>query len=232
MMEVAESNGFDLGRPVYTVVDAARILRVPTTSFRRWLDGQSRKGVFYDPVIRPESTGSDLVTWGEFIEGGFLREYRNAGPPFRKIRLLVDDLRAASGALYPLAHHQPYVDPHFRELFVALEDAGGPRMLSRGPRSRESGSQVVWAEPVLAFLERVDFEGDIARRYFPYRREGLVVVDPEISFGLPSVEGIRTERIVEAHDAGESVTDIARSWDLTPFHVEQALRWERELLAA
>ena len=230
-METAGSKGFDLGHAVYTLADAARILRVPTTTFKRWLDGQSRKGVFYEPLIRPESTGSDVVTWA-FVEGGFLREYRHAGPSLQKIRLLVDDLRQASGALYPLAHYQPFVDPHLRELFVALEDAGGPRMLSRGPRSREGGSQMVWAEPVLEFLARVEFEEDIARRYFPYRPEGLVVVDPEFSFGLPSVEGIRTERIVEAHDAGESVTDIAQSWDLTPFHVEQALRWERELLAA
>ena len=41
----------------------------------------------YAPVIRPEPTGDDLVTWGEFVELGYLREYRRKGVPLQRLRL-------------------------------------------------------------------------------------------------------------------------------------------------
>ena len=36
--------------------------------------GYERNGVRYLPVIRKASTGAGIVTWGEFVELGYLRE--------------------------------------------------------------------------------------------------------------------------------------------------------------
>jgi uncharacterized protein (DUF433 family) len=223
----------DLSRSVYSIRDAAGILRIPSSTLKRWLEGHTRKGEFYGPLLRPEPTGSDLVSWGEFIQAGFLREYRKVGPSFQRLRILFDELRSETNEPYPLATEQPYYDPLYFDLYRRFEESGGPRVLGRVRRgSREQGTQLVFAEPVLGFLAKVEFDDEIARRYFPLKKEGMVVADPEYSFGLTTVEGIRTERIVEAHLAGESVAEIAASWVLTQFQVEQALRWEHQLLAA
>ena len=222
-----------LEKPTYSLGEAARLLRIPTAKLRRWLDGYERRGVTYQPIIRPASTGSDVVTWGEFIEAGFLREYRELSA-LHKIRQLVDDLRKRHrGVLHPLAEERPYVDMHSRDLFLKVQDAGGPRLLQRAPRSHESGMQMIWADPVRQFLDKVAFNDvGAAYRYYPLKRPGLVTIDPEVSFGIPHVHGIRTERLVESHDAGESVVEIAEAWRISLDAVEQALRWERELLAA
>ncbi len=52
---------------------------------RAWLDGYERQGAQYAPVIRVEATGDDVVTWGEFVELGYLREYPRKGVPSRGI---------------------------------------------------------------------------------------------------------------------------------------------------
>jgi uncharacterized protein (DUF433 family) len=63
-------------------------------------------------------------------------------------------------------------------------------------------------------------------------KETPVVIDPEISFGVPQIRGIRTELVAESVDAGESVETAARSWALQPAEVEAALSWERTIAKA
>jgi hypothetical protein len=62
-----------LDRPVYGVAEAAGLLGLRADRARAWLDGYERRGFRYSPVIRVEPTGEDIVTWGEFVELGFLR---------------------------------------------------------------------------------------------------------------------------------------------------------------
>lgn len=99
-----------LGRPLYSVSEAARLLEIPSQKLRRWLDGFTVRGQFYPPVIRPEQTGSDDVTWAELVEAGFLRDYRVRRVSLQKLRPVVDEMRRAFGVPYPLAHFKPLVD--------------------------------------------------------------------------------------------------------------------------
>ena len=66
---------------MYGVLEAAGLLGLRSDRVRAWLDGYVREGVVYSPVIRIEHTGDDVVTWGEFVELGYLREYRRKGVP-------------------------------------------------------------------------------------------------------------------------------------------------------
>jgi len=51
-----------LERPVYGVAEAASVLGLQSDRTRAWLDGYQRRDVRYDPVIRPEPNGDDVVT--------------------------------------------------------------------------------------------------------------------------------------------------------------------------
>jgi len=83
-----------LERPVYGLAQAASLLGLRSARVRAWLDGYERKGVSYQPVIREEPTGDDLVTWGEFVELGYLREYREE-VALQRIRPVIASLRKA-----------------------------------------------------------------------------------------------------------------------------------------
>ena len=71
-------------------------------------------------MVREDPTGSDIVSWGEFVELGYLREYRNKGVPLQQLRPVIDKLRERYGTPYPLANHKPFVGPG-RKLVMEVE---------------------------------------------------------------------------------------------------------------
>lgn len=113
-----------LNRPLYAVTEAARLLQLPPATLRRWLEGFSNRGVDYPAVLRTEPTGSTEVTWAEFVEAGYLREYRvTTGVSLQKMRRFIDLARKSWDVPYPLAHFTPYVDKsRRRELLLRLKD--------------------------------------------------------------------------------------------------------------
>jgi hypothetical protein len=66
-------------RPVYGFGQVDHILGLKAGTSARWIDGYQRTGKSYPPVIRPERTGDEIVTWGEFIEARLLAQYRDEG---------------------------------------------------------------------------------------------------------------------------------------------------------
>lgn len=222
-----------LQRPLYSTSEAARLLDLSAQTLRRWLEGYTAAGTWYPPVLRPKSTGDDAVTWGEFVEAAFLREYRDRRVSLQRIRPFVEALRKEFEVLYPLAHFRPAVDPQARELVLELQqltdlDEDLYLVVQRG-----AGWQLQWSAPMEQFLDKVDFdEAGIVQRLYPQGPERRVALDPEMTFGLPQVSGVRTETIGEAYATGESIARIAEQWGLTRPDVEAALRWELQLKAA
>jgi hypothetical protein len=86
------------------------------------LDGRPAEG--YPPVIRPEPTGSNAVTWGEYVEAGYLREYRQRKVSLQHLRPVIDRFREVFGVVYPLAHFKPFVGPG-RRLVLQIEQELG-----------------------------------------------------------------------------------------------------------
>ncbi len=218
-----------LDRPLYSYAEAARLLGLPTETLRRWLEGSTRAGVVYPPVIRPEATGSDSVTWGEFVEAGLLRGYRKKKVPLQRMRPFIEGMREQWGVPYPLAHFQPLINNKQLVYELQKQTLLDPALYL----VRAEGGQMLWEPPVRDFLERVEFDpsGSVSRLY-PFGLGTPVVIDPEVSFGVPQIKGIRTESVAESVAAGESPEQAALSWGLGMKDVNAALRWERGLKKA
>lgn len=81
-------------------------------------------------------------------------------------------------------------------------------------------------------LDRVDVKDGVAVRLYPFSRDPapdtprVVVIDPEVRFGRPTVKGVPTDVLAERWRAGDSVTYLAEDYDLTPDEVDEALRYE------
>jgi uncharacterized protein (DUF433 family) len=221
---------------LYALSEAARLLQLTTITLKRWLEGGNVSGTFYAPVIREQPTGSDVVTWGEFLEAGMLAEYRKKRKiALQRIRPFVDDLRRLdSGTKYPLAEFQPDIDTAKRELVLrAQQDAGlleTEVFLRRvGHRSHPGGWQVQWAEPVRVFIDKVDFDVGIPQRLYPMGKEKPVAIDPNVVFGIPQVHGIRTEIIRETYADLGNEEEVAKDWGIEADDVRAALQWEMRL---
>jgi uncharacterized protein (DUF433 family) len=222
----------DLDRELYAVGEAARLLRVPQSTLRWWLEGRAVRGKQYPPVIREEATGSGLVTWGEFVEAGYLKEYRSRSVPLPELRRFIDELRGELHVRYPLAHLQPYVSAHRRLVLELQKTAGLPPEF--GLVLEVTSGQLLLGRAAESFIEHVEFseEGDnSAVRVFPVGKESPVVIDPHRSFGAPSIRGIRTEALAELIDAGEPPEGVAEDFDLPVELVKAAVAYEWAMAA-
>lgn len=207
---------------MYPVADAARMLRMPPSTLSWWLEGDPQRG--YGPVLRSEPTGDRVLTWGEYVEAGYLREYRRRRVSLQELRPFIDLLRHEFGVPYPLAHARPYIGPG-RKLVAEIEDS-----LQIDARLRMvvvcSGQRLLGG-PAEAFLERVEFapEGP-AVRLFPAGTQSRVVIDPLRAGGAAAVRGIRTEALRELVDRGEPLSAVAQDFDLATEELEHALAYE------
>jgi uncharacterized protein (DUF433 family) len=212
-----------LERPLYALPEAARLLRVPTSTLRWWLEGRGD----YPPVLRAEPTGSTDVNWGEFVEAGLLREYRDRKVPLQRLRPVIEMLRERFAVPYPLAHFRPFVGVGRRLLFEAQEVTKLPTGL--GLVLELVGGQMVLDSRVEAFLHRIGFSDDeaqLAERIYPSGRQSPVVIDPTRSFGSPTLRGIRTDALAELVEAGEPPEFVAEEYGLTADDLKAALAYE------
>jgi uncharacterized protein (DUF433 family) len=209
---------------IYTIAEAARLLRLKPNTLRYWLEGMTRKGYRYEPVIRREPTGSGEVSWPEFIEAGWLSEYRQAKVPLPELREFVIRARDEFGVEYPFATEQPLTSG--RDLLRRIQDDSGLPHDLRLVRYRDE--QLVLTEIANAFVSKVEFavESTGAIRYWPRGRDKLVVIDPLVNYGAPTVNGIRTEALFEQIRAGQDFPRVASDWGIDVTVVQRACEWE------
>lgn len=211
-----------LERRLYPVAEAARLLRMSPSTLSWWLEGDVQRG--YAPVLRSRATGDRTLTWGEYVEAGYLREYRKRKVPLQELRPYVERLREEFGVPYPLAHARPYVGPG-RRLVERVEDALGLDAQLR--MIVISSGQRLLGGPAEAFVERVEFapEGP-AVRLFPAGASSQVVIDPMLGGGAPTVRGIRTDALPELVARGEPLAVVAADFGLPLGLLQQALAYE------
>ncbi len=219
-----------LDRPVYGLGQVDRVLGLPGGTARRWIDGYTRAGKRYPPVVREEPTGDEAVTWGEFVETRLLAEYRDAGVPIVRMRPAIDKLREALAAPYPLASAKTWLDVRGRELLSRIQE----QVKLDRPLALvvvRTGQQVIdWTQPANSFLMSLEWSGSNGSRHpqllHPAPDLTDVVIDPLRGFGEPVVRNVRTEIIGELYRAGESLNSIAKAYELPLRWVDQALRYE------
>jgi uncharacterized protein (DUF433 family) len=220
-----------LDREMFSEVEAARLLRVPQGTLHYWLEGGTRRGKQYRPIIREEPRGSRTVTWAEFVEAGLLRQYRRErNVPMAELRAVIDKLRAELNVPYPLAHEEPFVGAGRQLVREIQDDVGLDPDFFLVAIARE---QLVLTSASAAFVERVRWNNGIAAGWRPHADpESPVVIAPDQRFGKPMVHGISTEVLWEHDDAGEDIDEIADDYGLKPNDVRWALSYENALRAA
>ncbi|QBI52034.1 DUF433 domain-containing protein [Streptomonospora litoralis] len=219
-----------LEREMYTEAEAARLLGVAQSTLHYWLEGGERRGKSYRPIIRDVARGVRTVTWAEFVEAGLLREYRQTHRvPMLELRQFVDLLRNRFGVPYPLADRRPYASG--RTLVHEAQVAAG--LEAEFCLVAVANEQLLLTPPSQAFLQRVEWDDDVAAGWRPDANPGSsVLVSPTVRFGKPAVNGVSTEAIWEQAEADEEIADIADVYALTTADVRWALAYENSRRAA
>lgn len=207
-----------LGKGIYGLTEAARLLRRPAARVRRWANGYTYTRT-YDkarrpPVLQTERVDQAAITFEELIELFFVREYASAGIPVTHIRATAEALAKQYGP-HPFAKERLLTDGK-RLLQVAEHGFIAP-----------ATCQLI-ADFAEDFVKEIAFEEDFARLWHPKEGENLIVVDPTRAFGEPIIEesGTPTRTVFKTFLVEQDFERVADYYDLTPLLVKKAIEFE------
>ncbi|HHV20553.1 MAG TPA: DUF433 domain-containing protein [Propionibacterium sp.] len=212
-----------LDRAIYSYADVDRIVGLSSGTARRWLEGYRRSGSFYDPILRPEPTGSDSVTWGEMVEARLVAEFRSRDIPVQRLRPAIVRLRQEFGR-HPLAHARPFLDVEGRELVRVIQEQVGLERALQFVVVRNG--QTVLVDAAERFRSVVEYRDDVVARLISDPRTPRVMLDPARAFGQPAVRNVRTESLAEGFRSGSTREELADLYDLSAQQVDEAIRYE------
>lgn len=225
---------FDSG--LYSVPEAARLVRVPAGSLWNWVRGYrypTRAGrARAKPVLLvPRESGKPALTFVNLMEAVALAGFRQSGVSMQRVRKALEYAKRAMEEAHLLASQRILSDG--RDLFWEYRERRDP---DAHLVNLVQGGQKVFPEAVERYLREVEWGQDhYARRWWPgapEARAGAVVVDPKRAFGAPVIAGtgIRTEDIFDRFSAGEPMEELVEDYGLTLAQIEAAIRAEARFL--
>lgn len=212
--------------PNYTVEEAARYLIVPTSTVRYWSIGEAGAA----PLTTVYSRRPLLLSFKNLVELYVLeslREFHDIGLP--RIRRSVEELRIERPSKYPLADYQ--LATRGRKIYL---EGDGEELINL-----TASGQHAFKAIMNPFLKRVERNAQgIAERLFPFtsrqhqqhpdRAPRVVVIDPNVAFGMPVLVGSRisTAFLMSRKKGGASISKLARDYGRSETEIEEAISLE------
>lgn len=216
-------------QPMYTIREAAHLAGVHASTARRWLRGYVPDRRFPEwrspPVFGPKQESSTpYVSFLQLIEIVVAAEFRTDGHvKLDVVRQAHANARAEYELEYPFAH-------------LRLESLGGHivQWLHAGDaQALDSPTQFSIPGLVERRMQEIEYEGDLAARWYPVGKDIPIVVDPRFSAGLPTVDGrgVTVNTIYKRWKADQPINFIADDLVLEPTVVERVLRYADKIAA-
>lgn len=238
MAETAEKKLIDV--PLYTPLDVARYLRAPG-----WLVIWAWRGRVPHPVMGPlflEADG-DLPDFLEIRERWSFRQTADLYVRLFAVETLIglaredrDRAEVLSQAAWSV-FQRDLPGSVFFGTGRSAKDGIGRVVEVCGNRLTEQ-ERIALEKNLLLCLGRFDMAGTDPERLYPFSRvpvagsPRVVVMDPAIRFGRPTVagHGTPTDMLFERHQAGDSIAELADDYGLSAQEVEEAIRYEAKPL--
>lgn len=211
--------------PMYNVGESAAFLGIPRSTLGTWIHGQRVRGRLKMERLLTADEETGLLTFNNLTEAYVLASLT------RKFSLPMQRVRAA---LLSIGGARPLLTTVFRtdRRGIYVEKMGALVDASRG-------DQAAMREVVEDSLERVELDSKrLPSRLYPWRlapdEPKVIALDPRRSFGKPTVvgTGVQMDVIVDRHQAGDSVKQLAADYGLTGEVVEDVLRWGHDVAKA
>lgn len=217
-------------QPAYGPTEAARYLRLPAATLRTWIKGRvyprGNAQATFHPLIRPACLQPLQMSFYNLIEAHVLRALR------------IDHGVALAELRKALAYAERQLGISRLLLSPDLRTHAGQVFLDRYAEliNLSASGQMAMRKLLSEHLKRVEWDDwQFPVRLYPYigslpgQHRPPIVIDPNIAFGRPVVAraGISTEAIADRIDAGETVRDLARDYDLSTAEIEQAVLYAR-----
>ncbi|NEQ97706.1 MAG: DUF433 domain-containing protein [Cyanothece sp. SIO2G6] len=217
--------------PAYSYADAETYLHIPRGTLRSWVKGRTYKTKqgtrFSEPLIELPSADAKALSFANLVEAHVLRAIRvEHEVQLNQIRIALNFISNELDYPHPLVRGD-FLRTDGQSIYV--EHLG--QLLDA---SKEG--QFAIRETLEIYLTRIEVdEQGIAARLFPFLHPNrtkdepkVIVIDPNISFGRPTIVGTRipTRVVADRHDAGDSVEELADDYGCDPKLIRVAIAYE------
>ncbi len=225
--------------PMYSAPTVSKLIGLNVTRVRRWLTGyeytypagsdfgfpKRHKG----PVIsRTEEAISNCASFYDLIDLLFVKRFLEYGVSLQRVRKALKEAEELIGG-----HHfaQRIFFTDGKNIYLKVKNDADALL------ELLSGGQWVIAPIIKQLAHQIDFDRPtgVAQRWYPLGPRGLIVLDPRISFGKPTLRGrgIATANVYDLFlGENESVGRVCSWMNLESKEVEAAVNFERLLAAA
>lgn len=216
-------------QPMYSFSEAAHLAHVSPSTVKNWLFGYTAKERQVLPLFKVPQEQNTRCSFLQLIEIVVAAQFRKAEhAKFQTVRRAYENARTEWGLEYPFAH-------------LELKALGGHiiRVLRQGDKF-ESSLQAVdqpsqWTLPDLVqeTIDQLDYEYELAARWYPVGKDIPIVIDPRISAGLPVIQGrgVTIQVVHKRFKAGQRIGFIAQDFELDNGVVEEAVRYAERVAA-
>lgn len=208
-------------QPMYSFKEVALLSGLSITTVRNWLLGYTVEERKVSPLLK-EPPNTTCCSFINLIEVMVAARFRKAeGTKYEVVKHTYENAKK----LYSLEH--PFANSKLR-----LKAVGGHIV----HMIREKGSlqaidtpeQYTLPSLVVAMIEQLEYELELASRWYPVGKKIPIVVDPYISAGVPTIYGrsITVENITKRFYVGRQTWEfIAKDLELEQKVIEEVIRF-------
>jgi len=227
-----------LRAPAYSIAEASRLVNMKPWTVRRYLQGYEYDYSHLGPVQRRtqppvvKDEDRDKETYASFLDLVdliIIKEFLKRGFKLPTLRKALDEAREYLGT--PHLGRNVFFTSGTQEIILQLPKDGTMIALL-------TGGQAVIPEITRSLSDKLEFEDvtefGFASRWYPRGMNGLIVIDPEISFGRPTLigRGVATSNIYDLFLGENSkIGPVANWFNIPPPGIQAAVQFEHSLWA-
>jgi uncharacterized protein (DUF433 family) len=219
-----------VGVELYTPAEVERLTGIRSNKIVRWLRGHTVGNKKYDPLWEPQvDIGDGRIYLGflDLIQTRVAAAFIEAGLSPQKVRKAIILGRQIVESTYPFANARFRTDGRTVILEV-LQPGEDDRVIDLF-----RGGQYVMKRIIEPSLKGIDFEDDLAVRWWPLGKAKGIVVDPSRQFGQPldAKTGVPTAVLARAVEAEGSMKKAAQAFMVPVTSIKRAVYFEQRQAA-
>jgi uncharacterized protein (DUF433 family) len=203
--------------PAYNITEAAKYVGESPQLIANWFYRETQLG-----VALPGKERGKPLSYLQLIEVAVVSIFRKLGIPLQSIRKARQYLAQNFNSEHPFSEWKFKTEGFHVLLDLQQFDVDANMKLIVA----DKGGQLAWEQIMEDRLLEFDYEYELALKWHLAGRQSLVVIDPRIAFGAPTVSGLPTWILKGRHQAGETFNDIKEDFGLDDVAIVDGLIFE------
>jgi uncharacterized protein (DUF433 family) len=208
-------------QPMYSFKEVARLSGLSITTVRNWLFGYTVEERQVSPLLKapPDATCCSFIN---LIEVMVAARFRKAeGTKYEVVKRTYENAKKLYSFEHPFANSKLRLKAIGGHIVHMIREKGSLQAI-------DTPEQYTIPNLVIEIIEQLEYELELASKWYPVGKNIPIVVDPSISSGVPVIEGrgITVENIEKRFYFGKQKLDfIANDLELPENVIQEVIRF-------